>query len=164
MNIEIVPGQDRHISSYFDCLDAVAKERRFLSFLEAPPKPEVAEFARNKISQGDSLFYALHDGKVIGWCDVLRKGVKTLSHSGVLGIGILRDFRGQGVGERLMLATMEDAQKKGIQRIELWVFENNRPAIALYLKLGFKTEGKMENYLKIDGIFHDALLMAKIDK
>lgn len=63
-----------------------------------------------------------------------------------------------------MLAATEDARKKGIQRIELWVLENNQTAIALYLKLGFKTEGKMEDYLKIDGIFHDALLMAKIDK
>jgi ribosomal protein S18 acetylase RimI-like enzyme len=164
MNIEIVPGHDRHIDGFFECFDAVAKERRFLSFLEAPPKREVAEFARNKISLGDSLFYALHDGKVIGWCDVLRKGVKSQSHSGVLGIGVLHDFRGQGIGKRLMLATMEDAQKKGIQRIELWVFENNQSAIALYLKLGFRTEGKMNDYIKIDGIFFDALLMAKLDK
>jgi ribosomal protein S18 acetylase RimI-like enzyme len=164
MEIEIVPGHDQYIESFFECFDEVAKERRFLSFLEAPPKNEVAEFARKKIVQGHTLFYALEQGQVVGWCDILRKGVSSQRHSGVLGIGIKRGFRGNGIGKSLMKAAILDAQNKGIQRIELWVFENNRPAISLYETLGFKIEGRMDDYIKIDGVFYDALMMSKIKR
>jgi|GEM_PF-4596695 len=67
-----------------------------------------------------------------------------------------------GLGRRLIQATIEDAESKGLERIELWVFENNQNAISLYLKNGFKVEGKMEKHLKIGGVYHGSLNMARV--
>src|SRR5690606_7337844 len=162
MEIQIVKAEEKYSDSHAESLDQVARERRFLSFLVGPPKSEVQEYVRDLVSKGDSQFYAVHDGNAVGWCDVIRKGMPTLSDSGVLGMGIRKEYRGMGLGKRLIQATIEDAESKGLERIELWVFENNRNAISLYLKNGFKVEGKMEKYLKIGGVYHGSLNMARV--
>jgi ribosomal protein S18 acetylase RimI-like enzyme len=162
VDIEIVKAHEKYADSHAECFDEVAKERRFLSFLEAPPKNEVNAFVKKMVESGHPYFYALNGNKSVGWCDITRKTLPSLSHSGILGIGIKKEFRGMGIGKRLMKAAIEDAEAKGIQRIELWVFENNQNAFALYLKCGFRVEGKMEKYIKIDGLFYSGLLMSKV--
>ena len=162
MDVEIVKAEEKYFDSHADSLDLVARERRFLSFIECPPKDRIREYVRNLISKGDSQFYAVHNGQAIGWCDIQSKGLPTLSHSGVLGMGIRKDYRGLGLGKRLIQATIQDAELNQVERIELWVFDNNQNAIALYLKNGFRVEGKMDKYIKIDGIYHSALCMARV--
>jgi ribosomal protein S18 acetylase RimI-like enzyme len=162
MEIEIVKAQEKYVDSHAECLDEVARERRFLAFLEGPPKNEVRAFVKNLIEKDQTQFYAINQNKSVGWCDILRRGAPTLSHSGILGMGIRKQFRGMGIGKKLISAAIEDAFSKGVQRVELWVFENNQNAIALYLKTGFKVEGKLEKYVKINGVFQSALLMAKV--
>jgi RimJ/RimL family protein N-acetyltransferase len=45
--------------------------------------------------------------------------------------------------------SIEGKAARSVERIELIVFDNNQDAIALYLKFGFKVEGKMEKFIKI---------------
>ena len=39
---------------------------------------------------------------------------------------------------------------------------DNAPAIALYRRFGFVEEGTCRNYINIDGVDYDALLMARL--
>jgi L-phenylalanine/L-methionine N-acetyltransferase len=49
-----------------------------------------------------------------------------------------------------------------VTKLELHVFPHNRPAIALYEKLGYEREGlRRHHYARSDGGFSDVLLMAK---
>jgi RimJ/RimL family protein N-acetyltransferase len=50
-----------------------------------------------------------------------------------------------------------------MERIELDVFASNKAAIALYLKLGFVTEGVKRRARKLDGEYDDNVFMALID-
>jgi GNAT superfamily N-acetyltransferase len=47
--------------------------------------------------------------------------------------------RGTGLGEALVRAAVERARERGAKRIELDVNQENKPAAALYEKLGFSS-------------------------
>ena len=160
MAVEIVPIERRHIAGFRDVLDGVARERRWLAFLEAPPLPRIRSFVLNGLRTGMTQFVAVDDGRVVGWCDVNPKTHETLRHSGVLGMGVAASHRGQGLGSALLRATLEAASARGITRIELVVRADNAAAIALYERHGFELEGRLRDYMIVDGVAHDALAMA----
>lgn len=160
MGIEIVPIDRRHIAGFHEVLDGIARERRWLAFLEAPPLPRVRSFVRNGLRNGMVQFVAVDDGRVVGWCDVNPKTHATLRHSGVLGMGVAAPHRGRGVGATLLRATLDAATARGLTRIELVVRADNAAAIALYERQGFEFEGRLRNYLLVDGRAYDALQMA----
>lgn len=160
MAVEIVPIERKHIAGFHAVLDGVARERRWLAFLEAPPADRVRRFVLNGLRQGMVQFVAVDDGRVAGWCDVNPKTHEALRHSGVLGMGVAASHRNQGVGSALLRTTLESAAARGIRRVELAVRADNSAAIALYQRHGFELEGRLRDYMIVDGVSHDALAMA----
>jgi len=161
MAVEIVPIERRHIAGFREVLDGVARERRWLAFLEAPPLPRIRSFVLNGLRNGMAQFVAVDDGRVLGWCDVNPKTHESLRHSGVLGMGVAASHRGQGLGSALLRATLEAAFARGITRVELVVRADNAAAIALYERHGFELEGRLRDYMIVDGAAYDALAMAR---
>ena len=78
-------------------------------------------------------------------------------------MGILPAYRHQGLGERLIMRTIVDANRLGIDRIELDVFVNNFAAIGLYRKVGFKAEGRKTKAAFIDGEYIDTMFMSLLN-
>jgi ribosomal protein S18 acetylase RimI-like enzyme len=160
LGIEIVPIESRHVAGFREVLDGVARERRWLAYLEAPSPVRVRSFVRNGLANGMVQFVAVDDGRVVGWCDVNPKSHSTLRHSGVLGMGVAASHRGRGIGSALLTATLEAARARGLTRVELVVRADNTVAIALYERHGFTLEGRLGRYLVVDGEAYDALQMA----
>ena len=160
MDIVIQPASLDLADSFRQALDVVAREHRYLIFQEAPPLASTRNFISQVLAKGWSQFYALHDGKVVGWCDVVRDERPGMTHVGRLGIGILPEYRGQKIGARLLAATVADAFQRGITRIELEVFATNARALALYRKFGFVEEGRKRQARCLDGIYEDSICMA----
>jgi ribosomal protein S18 acetylase RimI-like enzyme len=158
--IEIVPITQGHIEGFHKTLDVVARERRYLSFLEAPPFESTRAFILDNIERGYPQLVVLSAGEVVGWCDVTPKPRPIYAHSGVLGMGLLPQFRHQGIGKRLIAQSLAAAREIGLQRVELTVRENNRNAIALYEKVGFATEGVQRDAVLVDGTYENLILMA----
>jgi len=159
-SVEIVPIAQDHIESFHRALDFVARERRYLSFLETPPLESVRAFVLDNIKQGYPQLVAVSAGQVVGWCDVVPKPRPIYAHSGVLGMGLLPQFRHQGIGKRLIVQSLAAARAIGLQRVELMVRENNANAIALYRKVGFEIEGVQRNAILLDGTYENMILMA----
>ena len=134
-SVEIVPITQDHIESFHRALDFVARERRYLAFLEAPPFESTRAFILNNIKQGYPQLVALSAGEVVGWCDVMPKPRPIYAHIGVLGMALLPEFRRQGIGKRLIRQTLDAARAFGLHRVELTVRENNTVAIELYKKV-----------------------------
>ena len=86
-----------------------------------------------------------------------------MRHSALLGMGVVTAHRGRGIGSRMLATTLELALVRGIRRSELIVRSDNSAAIALYRRFGFVEEGRCRNYLCIDGVDYDALLMARLE-
>jgi RimJ/RimL family protein N-acetyltransferase len=158
----IVPIDEVHIESFHAAFDNVAREHRYLAFLEAPPLASVRDFVLANIRAGNPQLVALVDERVVGWCDVLPKDRPTRRHGGVLGIGLIEPFRKQGIGAALMTSTIEAAWRKGFTRIELTVRTDNTRATRLYEKLGFAVEGRLRKDMLVDGEYVDTLLMALV--
>jgi ribosomal protein S18 acetylase RimI-like enzyme len=156
----IVPLAERHIRGFHRALDCVAREKKYLLFLEAPPLAAVRKFVRAGMRHRDPKFVALSGSDVVGWCDIFRGDRETTRHCGRLGIALLPEFRDQGIGARLMKRAIATAWKRKFTRIELSVREDNRRAIALYKSLGFEVEGLLRKAIMIDGRYYNLLTMA----
>ena len=72
---------------------------------------------------------------------------------------VVKSFREEGIGEKLLLATINHAEKIGIKRIDLEVRADNENAICLYEKLGFKEYGKKKMGIFLGNKFHDLIVM-----
>jgi RimJ/RimL family protein N-acetyltransferase len=161
--IEIVPIAQSHIAGFHRALDIVARERRYLAFLEAPPIEATRAFVLGNIKRGRLQFVAVSaEGEVVGWCDVTPLDRPTQAHRGVFGVGLLPRFRGQGIGTRLIQSALAAARAFGLHRVELTVRETNIGAIELYKKTGFEIEGVQRDAVLVDGAYEDVVCMAMV--
>jgi RimJ/RimL family protein N-acetyltransferase len=164
MEVSIARMAIEHVEGFHRALDVIARERKYLAYLEAPPLEKTREFVMNNMAKGCSQFVAVAGGDVVGWCDIIPKDRPIHVHSGILAIGLLPPFRARGYGTALIEAALHEARRLGLVRIELTVHADNRRAIALYERVGFKKEGTMQDAAFIDGRFTDMILMAKVDR
>lgn len=162
MNVKIVPIAAEHIKGYHKTLETVVRERKFLAFLKAPPIERTRQFVENNIAEKHPQFVAIASGQVVGWCDILPKGGDIHIHIGILGMGLLPEYRHMGIGAKLLQSTLSAATHKGYSKINLNVRVDNTAAINLYKKFGFKTEGELIDDALIDGQFINTFIMAKI--
>lgn len=85
------------------------------------------------------------------------------AHTAALGMMVHGDYQHRGAGTALMEAAVELAERwMGITRLELEVYTDNAPAIALYKKFGFEIEGTLREYALRDGQYVDSYLMARV--
>ncbi len=104
-------------------------------------------------------FVLTDDGELIG-----ALGLNPTNAPGVLALGmwILPERRGRGGGRMLAEAAIA-ARPADVHKIELEVFTDNEPAIALYRSLGFEEEGtRRDHYRREDGSLRSALVMARL--
>jgi RimJ/RimL family protein N-acetyltransferase len=160
MAFRVVPIAEEHIPGFRAALDGVARERRFLIFLEAPPLEEVRAFVRHNIRKRHPAFVALAADEVIGWCDVVPLERSTRAHTGTLGLAVTAPHRGRGVGTALLRETLEAARVRGLTRIELGVRAGNARVVPLYERFGFVREGVDRNAIRQDGEYEDLIRMA----
>lgn len=160
MATRIVPIAEEHIEGFRRCLDEVARERRHLAHTEAPPLESVRSFVMENIKRNYAQFVALAGDRVVGWADILPQTWEGCEHVGELGMGVVANRRGQGIGSQLLSATVEGARERGLERVELQVYASNTPACSLYESYGFVKEGVKVNARKLDGEYDDIVLMA----
>ena len=158
--LPIVPVHEKYTNSYRDCLDVVAREKRYLAQIEALPLERIAGFVRNSVADDAIQFFAIDGEQVVGWADVFPRWAHAVAHCGSLGMGVHPRYRGQGLGRRLLSACIEKAWTKGLSRIELEARADNHPAIKLYETLGFKHEALKAQAMRFDGVYHDAVQMS----
>jgi len=142
----------------------VARERKYLARVQAPPLEAVRQFALKSIESTAIRLVALsqeeNQVRVVGWCDISPMEREGFTHRGRLGMGVHKDFRKRSIGTRLINEAIGRAREIGLERVELEVFGSNTPAIKLYEKTGFVVEGVKKKARKLDGIYDDMIEMA----
>jgi L-phenylalanine/L-methionine N-acetyltransferase len=117
----------------------------------------------NKSGEGDHILVAVVDGEVIGVIGLHTSSRPRVNHRGEIGMMVRDDWQGKGAGAAMMRAIIDLADKwLNLARIELTVFTDNEPAIALYRKFGFEIEGTLRKFAFRDGEFVDAYAMARV--
>lgn len=160
--VQIVYANEKYFKSFHEALSSVAKERVYIEMLEPPRLEDVAAFQLGLIQKKGPTFYAVNENeKVVGWADVFPEDNPRQSHRGSLGMGIIAEYRGHGIGTRLLEAVLKQSKEFGLEKVELNVYTSNTSAIGLYRKIGFVEEGLIKNYRKLDGKYFDCMIMAK---
>ncbi len=102
------------------------------------------------------------DEKIIGTASITQLSWRS-NHVGELGgIAVKDGYRRLGLGKYMMAQIIELAKKElhpKPKMIRLFVYINNKPAIRLYRKLGFKKVAKLPKHIQYKGKLIDEFAM-----
>lgn len=95
------------------------------------------------LTRDDTIYLvAAKAGRVVGLC-----GVQNISGEGeITNVSVARDCRGEGIGYKMVKQLLERGVGIGIKDYTLEVRASNEPAIRLYERLGFVSEGVRPNF------------------
>jgi putative acetyltransferase len=162
MSITISPIAESHVESFRECLDIVAREKKYIAQVEALPLEPFRRFVKQSIQSDAAQFVALEHASVVGWCDIFPGWAHAFQHVGSLGMGLLPEYRGRGVGQQLLAACIDKARSRGITRIELEARADNERAIRLYKRMGFVHEVRKARAMRFDGVYFDTVQMSLV--
>jgi putative acetyltransferase len=146
-----------------DLTEAFNQPRAIWGTLQLPHVSVDARRARDAASPSSTIrLVAVVDGKVVGGIS-LQRFENRRAHVGAIGMGVHDAYAGRGVGSALMAAVIDLADRwLNLKRLELEVWADNAPAIALYEKFGFEREGLLRAEGFRDGVYADSLAMARL--
>jgi putative acetyltransferase len=114
------------------------------------------------LSPNDHMLAAEIDGTVVGLVGLQVSSKARERHTADLGLCIHAAHQRKGIGKALMEAILDIADNwLKLKRVELSVFTDNEPAIALYKKMGFTVEGTKKYSAVRNGVHADEYLMAR---
>jgi ribosomal-protein-alanine N-acetyltransferase len=95
-----------------------------------------------KDNQFSHYIIAKVDGKTVGYGGMWI----VLNEAHVTNVGVLPEYRGEGIGELIMRSLMAIAKNHGADKMTLEVRKSNYVAQNLYSKLGFEPRGIRRGY------------------
>lgn len=121
------------------------------------------EELKNIKNKKQVMFIAEDNNKIVGISGIkLRR--ERQNHVGEFGISIRKEYRGIGLGKKLMAKVLKFARKElkpNPKIIRLSVFSGNKIAQNLYKKFGFKKVAKIPKQLQYKGRLLDEIIMIK---
>lgn len=137
-------------------------DQSVLSMLTDPttvtPRAQKRWYLSLQKSKTSKRWVVLYNGERIG---IVRTDALDFNNKSVcIGLDIHKDFRGHGHGKNIYLILFEYFfLKLKLHRCWLFVADYNKVAHALYLRLGFKEEGRARGALYRFQKYHDYILM-----
>lgn len=122
---------------------------------------DILEWIKSLIYSDNSIMLvAEFNGKLIGNLDITGHHRETLMHTAILGMGILKKWRGVGLGKAMLSTALQWARTNdSLEIITLDVYVQNIAALALYRKFGFYEIGIIPNFIKDNGRYYDNVSM-----
>lgn len=129
-NFNLTHGETDYLLSYPD-------ENSFT------PEQEARFLDQKTESMNEIEIVAFVDGRVVGTAGIDAVGTKyKVKHRAEVGVSVLKEYWGLGIGRALMEACIKCAREAGYVQLELNVVAENERAISLYKKEGFVEFGR----------------------
>lgn len=114
---------------------------------------------KKEVTNDNSIFcVAIIDNKVVGYGGMLV----VMDEGDITNIVVDESYRKLGIGRKIVEFLIEEGEKKGCNSYTLEVRVSNEPAIKLYNKLGFVSEGIRPGFYEKP--VEDAYIMWKYKK
>ena len=164
MDYTVEQLQRRDINEYLALTKYIDGETDFFGSEPTDPRPSILNIINSTKNGNTIIFVAKNKNGLVGHLGAFwRRGKNArLKHSINVGLGVAKEFWGNGIGSALMEAFIEWCKNNQLLRIELEVMTHNERAIALYEKMGFVLEGTKRQSIRINGEYIDEHLMALI--
>jgi len=109
-----------------------------------------------------AVLTAYYNNEAAGIVNLYLQPYQKFSHQCLLAIIVKNEFRGKGIGTKLIQEIEKRAKEKfNIKFLHLEVYENN-PAVRLYERQGFVEYGEHKHFIKnLDGSYQSKKLMQK---
>jgi len=109
---------------------------------------------------GNIILVATNENAVVGNLTIFQNPFIRMKGIGELIIYLRGDYRGAGLGTKMMIIGLATAKERGYVKINMSVVKENEDARHVYEKVGFTTEGmRRKAYLGEDGQYHDMVEM-----
>ena len=129
-----------------------------------PPERSIVELPELRIyyegfgeGRADFCMVAEDDGRIVGavWTRLMKDYGYVDDETPSFAISLYREYRGKGIGTKLMLAMLEKLQENGFKRASLAVQKANYAA-RMYEKVGFRTVSENEEeYIMVCDLTED---------
>jgi ribosomal protein S18 acetylase RimI-like enzyme len=177
VNTQIRPLESGDYPAFFHYLNAQLEEngkngnplfqpisREVICF---PPEKEATFVAGLSKSQGQSGWRSAwvicnEEGEIMGHVDLRGHNDSAIKHRALLGMGVSRSFRRQGLATKLLeFACGWAGKNKPLEWIDIEVLAVNQPAVALYLENGFEKNCEIPDLYRIDDAPESVIRLAK---
>jgi len=122
---------------------------------------EIARRLSGTVAHGNFVLGAFAANQLVGMAGFFQRQGPKVRHRGVIwGVYVQREWRGQGVGQRLLSEIVRLARTiPGLEQIQLAVGTDQAAARRLYASLGFETYGRDVHALKLGDSYVDEEMM-----
>jgi len=135
------------------------------TYVEAETVADVVDheevLLRHNELESRMFFVATVEEDVVGWVTLVVNEADKLDHTAELTVGVLEQYRRQGVGSELLERGVEWATERGIEKIYNSIPATNGVAIEFLAAHDWETEAVREDHYRIDGEYIDEVMMAR---
>jgi RimJ/RimL family protein N-acetyltransferase len=130
---------------------------------ETPLVPETLEELQARYAApstpGTAQFAVEVDGVLVGRAGLF--GVDDLARHAEVGLSLLPEHRGQGLGQDVLRVLLRYAfRSRNLRRVHLQSLASNERALGAYRAVGFVEEGRLREHAWVEGAYEDIVLMA----
>ena len=148
-----------------DYLNLVGGESNYLLFgkneFPTTAENEAKIIANWKVSGRNLMLRGLMNNEVVSVLTLDRPSRPRLKHLGQMGISVRKDFWNIGVGSKMIASMFEWIKENALDltKITFEVVDENKHALALYEKFGFKKEGFKTRGSFVNGKYYNNFIM-----
>lgn len=143
--IKIIPFEAAYAKD-FERLNVEWLEKYFV--VEAYDRKVLANPKEYIIDPGGVILFAKYADDIVGTV-ALMKDKK--NHFELTKMAVTEAFKGQKIGEKLMLSVLQEARLKNLSQLYLITNSSLIPAISLYKKVGFKEVPMLQKSIYVRG-------------
>ncbi len=128
---------------------------------ERAPDPKVIRRWCRSIDHGRTLhLLAFADKKMVGLATLNQDLGGWKRHIGRFDVHTLPEYRGKGIGRKLINEIIDVARHSGLTWLEAEMFDQQQAAIRMFGLLGFSNLLRLPDYVKdMQSVMHDYILM-----
>lgn len=111
----------------------------------------------------DPFLFAFVNDFPVGLLQIVYEKSKKLKHVAYISqFYISKEYRGRGIGKKLLEKAINIIKEKNIRVIRIGVYEKQESAIKLYRKLGFTIIGTYKRGIKVGKNYYDEILLERL--